>query len=233
MSVPAAENYFQYFSEIEEHFQRRRGTLLLLSTLDWALIESWKEQGIPLQAVLRGIDAAFESHEKRPRQGRKINSLAYCTQAVLEACEEQSEASLGAARTSQPALDADELRAYFGRNAQALEKGADEDSALAPALHGAAASLREMETALGSVEMASLEAMEQRLTVLEEKIFAALVAAAPEAEMVRIRTEAERAIAPYRSKMDAAQIAQLHKQFLHKRLLEEHALPRLSLFYMK
>ena len=54
------ENYFNYFTEIEEQFLRRRGGGLLLSTLDWALIESWKNSGVPLEAVLRGIDLAFE-----------------------------------------------------------------------------------------------------------------------------------------------------------------------------
>jgi hypothetical protein len=38
------QNYFNYFTEIEEHFQRRRGSLLLLSTIDWALIETWREE---------------------------------------------------------------------------------------------------------------------------------------------------------------------------------------------
>jgi hypothetical protein len=32
--------------------------------------------------------------------------------------------------------------------------------------------------------------------------------------------------------MIAAQIEQLHKQYIHKKLLEKYGLPRLSLFYM-
>jgi hypothetical protein len=77
------QNYFNYFTEIEEHFQRRRGTTLLLSTLDWALIETWKEANIPLQAVLRGIDAAFDAYDRKPSKTRKVNSLAFCSQEVL------------------------------------------------------------------------------------------------------------------------------------------------------
>ena len=69
------ENYFNYFTEIEEHFQRRRGGIRLLSTLDWALIETWKDAGIPLEAVLRGIEAAFERYEKR----RPARSTAWPT----------------------------------------------------------------------------------------------------------------------------------------------------------
>ena len=49
-------NYFNYYTEIEEHFQRARGTgLFLLSPLDWALIESWNNAGVPLEAVLRRL----------------------------------------------------------------------------------------------------------------------------------------------------------------------------------
>ena len=80
-------NYFNYFTEIEEHFQKRRGTLMVLSPLDWALMETWKDAGVPLEAVRRGIDAAFDKWERRPRRTRKVNSLAYCAQEVL-ACAE-------------------------------------------------------------------------------------------------------------------------------------------------
>src|SRR5205814_2576556 len=90
------DNYFNYFTEIEEHFQRRRGSILLLSTLDWALIETWKDAGVPLEAVLRGIDEAFDRYDKRPSKTRKVNSLAYCAQAVLAAAEEMKEAAVGA-----------------------------------------------------------------------------------------------------------------------------------------
>ena len=77
-------NYFNYFTEIEEHFQRARGTsLFLLSPLDWALIETWKNAGVPLEAVLRGIDVAFEKWRGRRVKTQMVNSLAFCAQAVL------------------------------------------------------------------------------------------------------------------------------------------------------
>jgi hypothetical protein len=224
------ENYFQYFSEIEEHFQRRRGTTLLLSTLDWALIESWKEQAIPLEAVLRGIDAAFEKFEQRPRKGRKVNSLAYCTQAVMESAEQMGEAALGAERTSSPAMPADEIAKFLKANAEALR--AQKDTALARVAGEIAASLSELAGAMGD-SPARLEEIERRLTVLEEKLLAALVSATPEAELVALRAEAEGAIAPYAREMRGAQLEQLRKQYVQKRLLEKRKLPRLSLFYMR
>ncbi len=95
------ENYFNYFTEIEEHFQRRRGGIMLLSTLDWALIETWKDAGIPLEAALRGIDAAFDRYEQRPSKSKKVNSLAYCAQEVLTSAEDMKEATVGVAKEAE------------------------------------------------------------------------------------------------------------------------------------
>ena len=232
------ENYFNYFTEIEEHFQRRRGTGLLLSTLDWALIETWKDAGIPLAAVLRGIDEAFEKHEQRPRT-KKVNSLAYCAQAVLAAAEDMKEAAVGAQR-EEPGrtlgFEPADIAAFFRRNADRLEAAKLPQSgsiAMRPMAQDAARSLRELS---GEVESAKtpqrLEDLERRVTVLEEKLFAVLLAATPDDEILDVRAQADRELAPYRSKMPAAQIDQLLKQYIHKRLLEKYNLPRLSLFYM-
>src|SRR5690242_3417148 len=98
-------NYFNYFTEIEERFQQRRGSLLMLSTLDWALIETWREAGIPLEAVLRGIDDAFDKHDQRVRRSvgrvRRVNGLAWCAQSVMKATEQAMEAAVGASLNSE------------------------------------------------------------------------------------------------------------------------------------
>jgi hypothetical protein len=224
------DNYFNYFTEIEEHFQRRRGTTLLLSTLDWALIETWKDSGIALEAVLRGIDATFEKYDRRPSRTRKINGLAYCSQEVLAAAEDMKEASVGTARGAVPGLDAGEIATFLQRNADALESAKVPESGRT-VVRDAAGSLRELAAAIQS-KPGSLEEVERRLSVIEERLFAALLAATPEAELLAVRTEADRAIAPFRSKMSGAQIEQLHRQYVHKALLERCGVPRLSLFYM-
>src|SRR5262249_13845217 len=112
-----------YFSEIEEHFQRRRGGALLLSTLDWALIEIWKDAGIPLEAVLRGIDAAFDRYDRRPSKTKKVNSIAYCTQEVLTAAEDMKEAAVGTARNQKPGrgFDPAEIVEFLRRCSRALD----------------------------------------------------------------------------------------------------------------
>ncbi|QNI33235.1 hypothetical protein H7849_04520 [Alloacidobacterium dinghuense] len=231
------ENYFNYFTEIEEHFQRRRGSLLLLSTLDWALIETWREAGVPLTAVLRGIDAAFDKYESRKSRTRvrRVNGLAYCTQEVMTAVEEMQEASVGAspARGKEepaPGFEADRIANHLESCASALltatltgiaEEGAHE---MNQRLRGLATGVR--------TEQPELEELERTLTVLEEKLFALLLATTAEADLTAVREQASRELAPYRRRMQAVQIRQIEQQFLHKRLLEKYRLPRFSLFYM-
>jgi hypothetical protein len=231
------ENYFNYFTEIEEHFQRHRSSTLLLSTLDWALIETWKDAGIPLEAVLRGIDSAFEHYAQRPARARKINGLAFCSQEVLSAAEDIKEAAVGTGKpaTAAKGMDTAEIAAFLLKNADCLESAKLPESPTASpraVVAGTARVLRELAESLSTPLASSLEDLERRLTVLEEKLFAVLHAAAPDELLLQVRSAADRELAPYRRKMPVAQIEQLHKQFINKRLLEEHGLPRLSLFYM-
>jgi hypothetical protein len=230
------DNYFNYFTEVEEHFQRRRGSVLLLSTLDWALIETWKDAGIPLEAALRGIDATFESYDRKPSRAktRKVNSLAFCTQEVLAAAAEMKEAATGTSpeqRQGSSALPAAEIAVYLRKNAEIL-RAARATASLRVLLDETAGALEGMSAAIESSGAADCEDIERRLTVLEERLFAALHAAASADELLEVRTQADRDMAPYRSKMTGPQIEQLHRQYVNKRLLERAKLPRLSLFYM-
>ena len=234
-------NYFKYFTEVEQHFCKRRGTNLIVSTLDWALIEVWKDAGIPLEAVLRGIDVAFEKFQKRPSVFRKVNSLAYCSQAVLEAAEQMKEAEVGAdealsgeKKAEGAGLDRGCVAAYLRRNEKTLR---EKDAVVAPPqltlmLVQASQSLAEIAAQTDATPTINLEDVERRLTVLEERINAALLASASEAELLEIRARADRDLAPYRRQMTGPQIEQLHRQYVSKHLLERWGLPRLSLFYM-
>ena len=231
------ENYFNYFTEIEERFLKRRGGGLLLSTLDWALIETWKDSGIPLAAAMRGIDAAFDRYEQRPSKSKKINSLAYCSQEVLSAAEDMKEAAVGTGGDTPPqpatgtGFEPEAVSAFLLKNAKELE-GAKVGPRLQPFLAETARTLRQLAENAAAKPTTRLEDLERRLTVLEEKIFAMLLTSTPDDEIVQVRTEADRELAPYRRKMSAPQIDQLQKQYIHKRLMEKYRLPRLSLFYM-
>jgi hypothetical protein len=233
-------NYFNYFTEIEERFQQRRGSLLMLSTLDWALIETWREAGIPLEAVLRGIDTAFDKHDLKAQRTtgrlRKVNGLAWCSQSVMEATEQAMEAAVGASSESA-AIHADNgfenerVARYLEENARSVEVAKLRSPADAVAAE-IAQRLLAVAAGLRVNQQVSLEELDRTLTVLEEKLFAALLTATGEEELTALREQAARELAPYRGKMQAVQIKQVQQQFLQKKLLEANNLPRLSLFYM-
>jgi hypothetical protein len=237
-------NYFNYFTEIEEYFWRKRGAHLLVSPLDWAIVETWQKAGIPLPAVLKGIDRAFESwsRSKRAAGGRQLKSLAYCVDAVLDAAAEAQEAAAGAGpavpatKTGAEPFSRDELRKYLERNAARLHAAAEKQRAahatLAVRLDETARRLDDALTLIDSPGSLDLEDLERRLTVLEEKMAAALSAEADEESLLAVRREMDRSLAPYRRKMSAEQLAQLERQYMQKRLFEQFNVPRLSLFYL-
>ena len=238
-----AFNYFNYFTEIEEYFWRKRGAHLLVSPLDWAIVETWQKAGVPLEAVLKGIDRAFESWQRSRRAagGRQLKSLAYCVDAVLDAAAEAQEAAAGSGpEIARPAVSEpfsrDELRKYFERNAARLAAAAEKQrakhAALAARLDESANRLHESLALVDAPGALDLEDMERRLTVLEEKLSASLAADADEEAMITIRREMDRSLAPYRRKMSAEQLTQLERQYLQKRLFEQFDVPRLSLFYL-
>jgi hypothetical protein len=240
------ENYFNYFTEIEERFQQCRGTRTLLSPLDWALIESWKEARLPLEAVLVGVGRAFQKFRKRARPGRAVNSLAYCAQEVFRAAEEAQAAEAqggvsppgraAAAPVTAP-FSPDEVRGFFHRNLELVERARGRaveqgQQVLGDDLSSAAAALRDIATEESARPMADLEELEARLTALEEKLTASLTRASSLELLAGFRNEVEQSMAPYRRKMSGAQIESLQRQFLKKRLLEHYEIPRLSLFYL-
>ena len=236
-------NYFNYFTEIEEYFWRKRGAHLLVSPLDWAIVETWQRAGIPLDVVLRGIDSAFESYARSRRgAGRPPKSLAYCVDAVLDAAAEKQERSAGAGpelkgnkRTAEP-FSRQELGNFLRRNIEKLEQATERlhstDAELGRQITQARASVADLMPLLDSPGDLDLENLERRLSAAEEKLSAALVAAADEKVLVEIHSDLDRQLAPYRRRMSAEQLGQLERQYTQKRLLERFGLPRLSLFYL-
>jgi sulfur relay (sulfurtransferase) DsrF/TusC family protein len=234
-------NYFNYFTEIEEYFWKKRGAHLLVSPLDWAIVEAWQKAGVPLEAALKGIDSAFESYQRSKRGANKpLKSLAYCTDAVLQAAEEQQDAATGrapknAGATAGEPFSRDELRKYFARNIARLKEAAANKLALQPALAARlgeiASALETSATLLDSPGTLDVEDLERRLTILDDKVHALLTGGAPEELLLTILREVDGQLALYRRKMKAEQLAMVEKQYVQKRLLEEYGLPRLSLFY--
>jgi hypothetical protein len=238
-------NYFNYFTEIEEYFWQKRGAHLLVSPLDWAIVETWQKAGIPLGTVLRGIDTAFESYQRSRRAaGRPLKSLAYCVDAVLDAATQEKDAVVGqgperkpaAGRAETDSFSRDELLAFFRRNVERLARAAERlaltDPELAQRVTQARTTLADVSQRVDSPAQVDLEDLERHLTVVEEKLSAALLAGVGEEILLAIRRDLDRQLAPYRRRMTADQLGQLERRYVQKRLFEHFDLPRLSLFYL-
>jgi hypothetical protein len=220
-------NYFNYFTEIEERFQKARGTgLFLMSPLDWALVETWKNAGVPLTAALRGIDVAFEKWRSKKNRVQTVNSVAYCSQAVLaEAQVMAGVAQPAGSRKEQTApFPLDDLKNYLRSNAEEIRKqpGFEEIAGAVEKLAADAEALYH-----------DLEDLERRLTALEDKMIAIARARQTDEDLLRARRELDLQLRPYRGKMTAEQLTMLEKQYLERQLLETARLPRLSLFYLR
>jgi hypothetical protein len=219
-------NYFNYFTEVEERFQKARGTgLFLMSPLDWALVETWKNSGVPLEAALRGIDAAFEKWRTKKKRGQNVNSVAYCAQAVL--IEAQAMAGVAPARGHKPSsapFALEDLERFLRENATEIRKQ--------PGFEDIAAAVDRLASE-AAVLFHDLEDLEQRLTALEDKMIALARSRQTDEDLLRARRELDLQLRAYRGKMTAPQLAMLEKQYLERQLLESASLPRLSLFYLR
>ncbi len=237
------ENYFNYFTEIEERFRRCRGTPSLLSTLDWALIEAWKEAEIPLEAALAGIDRSFQKFAGKPRRVQKINGLAYCSQEVLLAAAEmravvvQGGARGALRKETEPEFPPEMLLEFLRRNAQAIESAAraaraSGQAVLADDLADCGRALDKIAADHQAQPANDLEELERRLTAIEDKLVAAMTRGSSTELLASLRSEVDRELAAVRRKMTSAQIDALERQYLKKRLFECYRVPRLSLFYL-
>ncbi len=219
-------NYFNYFTEVEEHFQQARGTaLFLMSPLDWALIESWKNGGVPLEAVLRGIDAAFNKWRQKKTRTQAVNSLAYCAQAVLKEAESMAK-GLPAGEGSAPAespFPPELVRTH-------LEKALATVASLA-GYEEIAASIARLLDVLEE-QLRDLQQLDQRLSAIEEKMAAIARTRLTDDELFEMRRELDLQLRAYRSKMSTDQLMRLEKSFLDRKVYEKSGLPRLSLFFM-
>jgi hypothetical protein len=248
-------NYFNYFTEVEEEFVRRRGKPLLISPLDWALIESWKNAGIPLHVVLRAINQAFDAYDARPRKYRKVNSVFYCQQEVESTFADYRLAQVGAGpegehskaqkRGSKKAADkepvapfpAPVLIEFLSRSGQELQRAAafaieSGRHEVEGAIDRARARLLEIEREIQSSSHVDAEAIERDLDAIDYMMLDSLIRTLGEGEILRIRAEAESHLSPYRKKMDKSIYNQTVQNFVSRRLREMINVPRLSLFYL-
>ncbi|MDQ4121082.1 MAG: hypothetical protein M3209_06515 [Acidobacteriota bacterium] len=239
-------NYFNYFSEIEELFVRKRGKNLLLSPLDWALIESWKERGVPLAIVLRAIEAVFEKAEAEPARKRAIKSLLYCRDAVEQEYENWLAGQIGAENEKEKTQNEEAEAAGKFENVPAGQ------GEIFAHLQLAAKQLRQPALNLNhnwqkiSTEVlallerarkefhqnADLEKLETLLSELDRRIDNALLESFPAEKKSELEKENDAQLRPYKNRMTEAVYRQTLRTLLLKSLREKAEIPRLSLFYL-
>ena len=240
-------NYYSYFTEVEETFVRRRGKHLFVSSMDWALIETWREMGVPLHVALRGIEKAFDSWESKPRK-RTVKSLLYCQEEVEAQYAEWLESRVGAANGDETisGVEVEDSSAQFSqsallqhlRNARAklVETGEQRKAIAADELYEAIARavslLTDLEGECLALPLPDAEKLEHSLSGVERMLSEAVRAAASREQIADITKEIKKQLRPYRSHMEPAVYEQTVDNFLLKRLREQLGVPRLSLFYL-
>jgi len=237
-------NYYNYFTEVEDQFVKRRGSHILVSPLDWALIETWKNNGIPLNVVLRGIDRAFDAYDARKVKHRKVNSIFYCQQEVEECFAEYKQSQVGAPAGESNGESAAEapfpreavLESLLGRY-QELKRARENaallgNTVLEETLERVMSRLTEIVTDIENAPTLNAEALEQDLSSLESLILEKLIAAAPEEQLSQVREEAKQQLKTYKKRMDKEIYRQTFDNYVAKRLLQIYLIPRLSLFYL-
>jgi hypothetical protein len=245
-------NYFNYFTEVEDEFVRRRGKQLLISPMDWALVETWKNAGIPLHIVLRAINESFDAYDARAQKYRKVNSMFYCQQAVEASFAEHRLAQVGGgdqpqtagaeepseqSASDQPAFPKEVILEFLARceeelrliGSRALDEGRTE---IENAIARARSRLSEIVLEIAGSARVDAEALERDLDAIDRMILEAVARECGEEELKKIRAEGASQLRSYRKKMDKAIYEQTVQNFVSRRLREINNIPRMSLFYL-
>ena len=233
-------NYFNYFTEIEDAFVRRRGKHLFLSPMDWALMETWNQQGIPLHIVLRGVERSFDSFDSRPRK-RTVKSLLYCQEEVEAQYDEWMESRVGASQASNN-TDDDKTPFSFAAVSEHLQRcrgslseladGRKPEDDLSEALARASALLGDIENDFSSGATVDTRKLEDSLTALERMLNDSMLSVVNAQALASLKATVKDQLKPYRAHMETAVYNQTFDNLLLKRLREQFAVPRLSSFYV-
>lgn len=223
-------NYYNYFTEIEDTFIRRRGKNLFLSPLDWALIETWQDRGIPLHIVIRAIESVFDVYDKQPAGTRSIKSLFYCREEIevqyAEWMRSQAGKSAGAAADEETAFSADAIREHIAAASERLKS--IEIPALQEEIGRAVARLDEVNANLGD----DFEQIDGTLGDIEKLLDRGLQSNWEKEHLKRLEKEIAGQLRDYKASMEPAAYKQTFDLMLLKRLREEAGVPRLGLFYL-
>jgi len=224
-------NYFNYFTEIEETFVRRRGKNLFLSPLDWALIEAWQDRGLPLHIVIRSIESVFDVFDRQPAGTRTIKSLFYCREEIEAQYKEWLTSQTGNAEesisdTPDQALSTTAVAAHIADAIDSLRTNSLPN--LKEDIGRAIARLEELSANMPA-DPATVDAT---LADIEKLLSRAMLTNWDPVHLKALEKEVAGQLRGYKADMDADAYKNTFDLMLLKRLREEAGIPRLGLFYL-
>ncbi|HVF29462.1 MAG TPA: hypothetical protein VNA22_00770 [Pyrinomonadaceae bacterium] len=222
-------NYYNYFSEIEETFVRRRGKHLLLSPIDWAMIEGWRDRGIPLHIVIRAIEGVFDGFDKNPGP-RTIKGLLYCKEEVEAQFLEWSSMQTGKGKdgSNEGSIEFSPERIVEHIDSVIAELDRSQNPDLRDDIDRAIARLKQ----LAIDHSNDLEQADHALSDVENLLEHALLTKIDKARVESIEKEVASQLRPYKQQMEPDAYKQTSRVMILKRLRDEEGIPRLSLFYL-
>jgi len=222
-------NYYNYFTEIEETFVRRRGKHLLLSPIDWAMIEGWQERGIPLHIVIRAIENVFDGYDKNPGP-RSIKGLLYCREEVeaqfLEWTAMQAGKTKAGSNDGSVEFSPERIVEHIDSVIEQLGRSQNPD--LSEDIERSIARLKQLAIDYSN----DLETADRSLSDVENLLETALLTKIDSARLKAVEKDVTLQLKPYKSQMDAEAYKQTSRVMMLKRLRDEEGIPRLSLFYL-
>ncbi len=218
-----------YYAEIERYFIQRRGRGLMLSPKDWQLMDEWKDKGIPLRVVVRGIDKAVN---QKGSQKREINCLAYCKPQIAECWREHKKQMLGSAdpATGKPIFSKTVIWQHLSRLQRELQAKLKPNGDRLKLYQPVQNSLDELMLLAQSEKISSLAQFESKLEAIRQKLLEVLRASMPIDELSQIETAAEDELKSYRSWMRAEAYQATHDELVGERVLKFYGLPELRLY---
>ncbi len=222
-------NYYNYYTEIEDTFVRRRAKHLLLSPLDWALMEVWQERGIPLHVALRAIESVFDAFDKKPTT-RTIKGLMFCREEVEAQYEEWLRSQAGkaedAAEGTGDELSPEIVSSHISKLIEELRHL--KCTSLSEDIERAATRLEELGQNLGE----DFEHIDKSLADIEHFLDNAMLTNSDPEHLKRSEKQTAEQLRPYKATMEKDAYKNTFDLMLLKQLREENGIPRLTLFYL-
>lgn len=229
VTAPAKDlNHFDYFTEIEETFVRLRGRQMIISPIDWALIDQWKDRGIPLHIVLRAIETVFRAYHQRSGNKQAVNSLAYCRPEVESQFAAWQTSQVGKSATSNdaPQTITRETAAAHIKNVIAALRAVE-----MPELQDGIIYTLGLLDALESSLPDDIEAIDSALVAVEDYLATAMLDGWPADDLDRLKKEIAAQLDGY-GPSDEQDRQRTFDLMLLKQMRDIAGVPRLSLFFL-